>query len=207
MLYIYTETLWCVHRLSIAHYEGTYIRTFDSTSEGTSINNLYCTHECITRHMYQWLLILHQRAWWHTYQWVVSHTWMHDGTHIYDLCRTHECMKAHISISCVAHMNAWWHTYQWVVSHTWMHHVVYMPVNLSYHTFEEARMSHITHMDESCHTYEWVVWHIWISHVAYMNGSCHKCECVMPHTSECAETQHERVCVCVCMFVFGITSF
>jgi len=105
----------------------------------------------------------------HTYEWVMSHTW----------------------ISQVTHMNESCHPHEWVMSHTWMSHVTHR--NASCLTLKRTpaalhvRMSNVTHIDESCHThasshtYEWVTSHTCMILVTLMNESYHICKRVISH--------------------------
>jgi len=157
----------------------------------------------------------------HTYEWVMSHTWMSHVTHTHESCHTHEWVMSHIWMSHITHINESCHTHEWVMSHTWMSHV--------------TQMSHVTHTHESCHTCEWVmsrVWimshkcmvgvmsHIWMSHVTRMKESCHTYEGVTSHmlmrhvTGVCIRlTGATRIlvgcwprtwCVCVCRYLYVI---
>ena len=138
MLSMYTETLFSVHGLSIVHYEGTFIRTFDSTSEGTHINDLYRTHECITRHIYEWpdtaskgimphmskSCVAHMNASCRIYasESVISHIWRSTN----ESHHAHGWVMSHIWMSRVAYMNKSRGIYEWVMSQMWMRHVTYI---------------------------------------------------------------------------------
>jgi len=77
----------------------------------------------------------------HTYEWVMSHTWMSHVTHMNESCHRYEPVTSHIWQIPITYDTSC-HTYECVVSHTWMSRV--------------ARM-------------KWVVTHIWISGVARVN--------------------------------------
>jgi len=117
----------------------------------------------------------------HAYEWVMSHVWMSNGTHV---------NKSHI-----ANKNESCLTYDWVMSHmneschTWMSHATHETWRWSMWKSGGGRglqsqyalrirtcLTHkpvISHMNESCHTYERVMPHIWTSHATHMNESCH----------------------------------
>ena len=110
----------------------------------------------------------------HTYEWVTSHIWMSDVTHMhescltrmYESCHTYECLAAHMWMSHVTHVNESYHTCEWVISHMWMSHGPRVheswPTVLraaQRHHLSSHMKSHVTHVNASCHTYEWVMSH------------------------------------------------
>jgi len=98
----------------------------------------------------------------HTYEWVMSHVWMRQGTHTKESWRTYEWVMAHIRMSHVTRIcMTRSHSQQSSAreSSTLQHHTP--PRRLFFHTW----MSHVTHMNESCHTNKGVMSHIWMSRV------------------------------------------
>jgi len=103
----------------------------------------------------------------HTYEWVMSHVWMGQVTHMNESCHTYEWVMSHIWFSPsrwmhpANRMNESCHLYEWVMPHVWISHVAHM--NESWQSFESVVppiwMRHITQMNESCNTYEWVIPH------------------------------------------------
>jgi len=92
---------------------------------------------------------------WHTYEWVMAHTWMSHGTHVKEPCHTYEWIMSHLWVSHGTHVNESQHTCKWAMSHVWMNHVTHR--NKSWHTHGESWHTH----GESWHTYETVMAHIW----------------------------------------------
>jgi len=130
----------------------------------------------------------------HTYEWVMSHTWMNPDTHMSESCHTCECVTSHVWMSWMSHVTSIkepWHIIASFISHIWMSHVTHM--NESCHAYEWVMsriwMSHVTHMNESCHTYEWVMSHMWIRHVTQMCESEHTIAHVGPRMSEWVMSQ------------------
>ena len=110
----------------------------------------------------------------HTYECVMSHTWMRHGTHMNASRHTYACVTAHIWMRRVTHMNASRHTYECVMPHMWM--------------------SHATHMNESCHTFKWVMSHIWMRHATHVNsGVIHTCDMTHSWHGSFICVWHDRV--------------
>jgi len=86
---------------------------------------------------------------WHTYEWVITHTWVGHYTHMSESYHTYDGRVSRVS--CYTHMGESLPTHQWVISHTWRSCV---PCRL-YVLY--CWMSHGTRTNESYHTYEWVV--------------------------------------------------
>jgi len=122
----------------------------------------------------------------HTYEWVISHTWMSHVTHMNKSCHTYKWVMSHIWISHVTHMNQSRHTYEWVISHIRMSNVAHLMSHVTH------AMSHVIHDEqiacpfyrarwgaracirispatESCHTYDTRITRM-PSHVTCLTG-------------------------------------
>jgi len=71
-------------------------------------------------------LCLCVRAWYRTFEWVVSHIWMSHFTHMRESGHTYEWVMSYIWISHVTRMNVSCHVCEWVTSHIRMSHVTHM---------------------------------------------------------------------------------
>ena len=70
------------------------------------------THMNESCHTYEWVCwarTSHDVSWHELHNWILSHTWMSDGTHEW----------------VMAHMDESSHTYEWILSHTWMNGVTH----------------------------------------------------------------------------------
>jgi len=181
---------------SIINHSGEWVMSRIWISHVTHMNK--SCHTELTRIWTQDVKIRHQSLQWmshvlytciyvnesrNTYEWVKSHIWMSQVTHMDESCHTYGWVMSHMWMSHVTHVNESCHTCEWAVSRFWMIHVTH--VDECCHKYEWGTshiwMSHITHMNESCHTWEWVMSHMWMSHVTHENESCHTCEWVMSH--------------------------
>ena len=52
----------------------------------------------------------------HTHEWVMSHIWMSQVTHMNESCHTYEWVMLHIWMSHVTHMNKSCHKYEWAMT-------------------------------------------------------------------------------------------
>jgi len=94
----------------------------------------------------------------HTYEWVMSHIWVSQVTHMSEPCQTFESRTscARKASTCARKKSC--HANEWVMSQIWMNHV--------------------TNMNESCHKYQWVMPSRLLGvfegiHVTHMNASWH----------------------------------
>jgi len=120
----------------------------------------------------------------HTYERVMSHTWMSHVTHMNESCQIYKWVISHIWMSHVTHTNESSHTYEWVVSQVCslssfcLCVCVCVCVGGCVHEFVRTKQE--SHHVEMRHlAYEWVMSHMWMRHVTHVNETCHKCECVM----------------------------
>jgi len=134
----------------------------------------------------------------HTYEWVVSHTyvnrsyhiWMGHVTHMNGSCHTYGvCHVTHMNGSCNTHevcltLSLEPSIERWVMSHIWMSHVTHLTRwwVMSHNIWiRHVALQHgwvMSHVWTSHVTliYEWVTWHMWMSHVTHMNESWHTYE-------------------------------
>ena len=157
-----------------------------------------CT--CARRKFYEWVMshiwvseVTHMSESGHTYEWVMSHIWLSHVTHMRESCHTYEWVVSHIWVSHVTHMSESCHTYEWVMSHIWVSRGLLVRERL----LRVLEGSHAIHMNESCHKYEWIMSQISMSHALEMSrrvrrDSCHTYECVMAHTGDCARQACRR---------------
>ena len=126
----------------------------------------------------------------HTYDWVMSHIWMHHITRKKSFCHASGCVTFHLykkKTSC--HTCEWAtymtmcgvsHTYVRVLSHTSIHRVTNMHATCHVHVpcartpnqsifWRHTHLSHATHVHESCDAGEWVMSHIWMRHITRMS--------------------------------------
>ena len=119
----------------------------------------------------------------HTYDWVMSQTYISHVTHINESCETYQWVMSHISMSCnsfilsetwlIRSCNGWHDSFnEWVMSQSHVIHCTYEWV------ISQISMSHVTHINESCYTYQWVMSHIRMSHVSDKHASV---QCIHAH--------------------------
>ena len=124
--------------------------------------------------------VTHMNASCHTYEWVMSHTWMVHVTHKWchitrmdESCHTYDSFMLHIWMSYVTYMNESCHTCEWVTSHARMSHVTHEWVTSHMNESRHIWMSHVTHMNVARQMYEWVTSHMNLRHD---NNGCAICQ-------------------------------
>jgi len=123
----------------------------------------------------------------HTYQWVMSHTWM---SHVSDkrvMSQMNESCHVYLGYQCQrrsSHVTHWMShvTYKWVTSQMNESCHVYLSYRLQLQDSERVMshtwMSYVTYewvmsqMNESCHVYLSCQYRWRSSHVTHMNESC-----------------------------------
>ena len=120
------HVIWPMHMCAIAHsyqWHDSFIRV------------TWLIYMCDMTHLYAWrawfMCVTHSYVW---LDYVCHQRDSNANNHPYTMnesCHTYERVMSHTWISHATHLN---HTYEWVMSQTWMSHVTHM--NESCHTYE-----------------------------------------------------------------------
>jgi len=201
-----------VNHIDISFYTYVYLTSWESchtyecvmarirTSQVIRMNESWYVYERVMSHKlshvnhvdvsFHTYVYLTSRESCHSYEWVMSHTWISHGKYV-ESCHSYPGIILHICI-CMTSRESW-HTYEWVMSHICMSHGEYIESCHTHKLVMANMLSHVTHIDisfqtyahlksrESWHTYEWVMSHICMSHVTHINESCHTYKWVMSH--------------------------
>ena len=131
----------------------------------------------------------------HTYEWMLSHTWMSHVTHMTESCHTQEWVVSHTWISHVTHMNESCHTHEWVMTHTWMSRVTHMHDlhdNTCQHDWSVPLFLACTHL--TLHMPHVVPMCVWESERERERESLSVCVCVLVCVWKSSACLHIRKC-------------
>ena len=123
------------------------------------------TRACLS---YMW----HERESCHTYEWVMSHTWMRHVTHMNETCHTYAWVMSHIGTKTRACLSYVWHDLFFCVA--WLIYVC------DTRLLEERVMAWRIHMWDMAHSCMWHVSIICVASLIHM--------CVMTHSYACHDS-------------------
>jgi len=150
----------------------------------------------------------------HSYEWVMSCTWLRHVTHMNESYHTYDIVMPHmwkgdrmrivsrwvmsriirdewvmslVWIRHVAHINESCHARKWVMSHVWKG-------GWNAHSLQNESCHASSVVNESCHSYEWGMPLLWMCHVTRMYESCHTCTGVKSHICMSHVTHMNKSC-------------